>query len=108
MALAQAQRNLLNTIIMATNFNRTGNSLSGRNRLLIFLGLAVITFLLLFRSLTYTIDSGYAGLVFHTFGNGIDPNEEAREVKASTGKHLGTRWSSTKCASKRPKNALKC
>ena len=55
---------------MATNFNRTGNSLSGRNRLLIFLGLAVITFLLLFRSLTYTIDSGYAGLVFHTFGNG--------------------------------------
>lgn len=78
MALAQAQRNLLNTIIMATNFNRTGNSLSGRNRVLIFLGLAVITFLLLFRSLTYTIDSGYAGLVFHTFGNGIDPNEEAR------------------------------
>ena len=32
--------------------------------------------LLAFTSMTVTIPSGFAGLVFHTFGNGVDPAEE--------------------------------
>lgn len=32
--------------------------------------------LLAFTSMTVTVPSGYAGLVFHTFGSGVDPAEE--------------------------------
>ena len=44
--------------------------------------------LLLWGSLTVTIPSGYAGLVFHTFGNGVDTTE----TPLGSGFHIKAPW----------------
>ena len=52
---------------------------------------ALIVFLpvvFLWGSLTVTIPSGYAGLTFHTFGEGVDPTE----VPMTSGFHLKAPW----------------
>ena len=56
-------------------------------RLLYFI-LAFAPILILWGSLTVTIPSGHAGLLFHTFGNGIDPAEEPM----NSGFHFKAPW----------------
>ena len=56
---------------------------------LIFIALAVLLpVALLWSSLTVTIDSGHAGLTFHTFGNGVDPEAEP----LNSGFHFKAPW----------------
>jgi len=55
---------------------------------LLYLVLAFAPVLLLWGSLTVTIPSGYAGLLFHTFGDGIDPSEDPM----SSGFHFKAPW----------------
>ena len=57
-------------------------------RRLLYLVLAFAPVLLLWGSLTVTIPSGYAGLLFHTFGDGIDPSEDPM----SSGFHFKAPW----------------
>ena len=44
-----------------------------RIRMMAMVLLTVLPVILLWSSLTVTVDSGHAGLTFHTFGNGVDP-----------------------------------
>lgn len=57
-------------------------------RTLMFALLIVLPVFLLWGSLTVTIPSGYAGLTFHTFGQGVDPLEEP----LSSGFHFKAPW----------------
>ena len=57
-------------------------------RRLLYLVIAFAPVLLLWGSLTVTIPSGYAGLLFHTFGDGIDPSEDPM----SSGFHFKAPW----------------
>lgn len=57
-------------------------------RRLLILALAFGPILILWGSLTVTIPSGHAGLLFHTFGDGIDPEEEPM----NSGFHFKAPW----------------
>lgn len=57
-------------------------------RRLLILTLAFGPILILWGSLTVTIPSGHAGLLFHTFGNGIDPGEQPM----NSGFHFKAPW----------------
>jgi len=57
-------------------------------RTLMFALLIVLPVFMLWGSLTVTIPSGYAGLMFHTFGQGVDPLEEP----LSSGFHFKAPW----------------
>ena len=57
-------------------------------RRLLILTLAFGPILILWGSLTVTIPSGHAGLLFHTFGEGIDPEEQPM----SSGFHFKAPW----------------
>ena len=57
-------------------------------RRLLILTLAFGPILILWGSLTVTIPSGHAGLLFHTFGDGIDPEEQPM----SSGFHFKAPW----------------
>ena len=61
-----------------------------KKRIKLIVGAAVIILPLLFlwSSLTYTISSGHAGLIFHTFGNGID----ADATPVESGFHIKAPW----------------
>ena len=50
--------------------------------------LFVLPVIILWSSLTYTVDSGHAGLIFHTFGNGVNP--EAQPI--TSGFHIKAPW----------------
>nr|MBC8149912.1 prohibitin family protein [Bacteroidota bacterium] len=43
-----------------------------RIKLIVGSALIILPVIFLWSSLTYTISSGHAGLIFHTFGNGVD------------------------------------
>ncbi|MDA0912730.1 MAG: prohibitin family protein [Bacteroidetes bacterium] len=57
-------------------------------RRLLIVALLFAPILLLWGSLTVTIPSGHAGLLFHTFGDGVDPNEEPM----NSGFHFKAPW----------------
>ena len=57
-------------------------------RRLLILTLAFGPILILWGSLTVTIPSGHAGLLFHTFGDGIDPEEKPM----NSGFHFKAPW----------------
>lgn len=57
-------------------------------RRLLILALAFGPVLILWGSLTITIPSGHAGLLFHTFGDGIDPEEQPMK----SGFHFKAPW----------------
>jgi regulator of protease activity HflC (stomatin/prohibitin superfamily) len=57
-------------------------------RRLLILTLAFGPILILWGSLTVTIPSGHAGLLFHTFGDGIDPEEDPMK----SGFHFKAPW----------------
>lgn len=48
----------------------------------------VLPVILLWSSLTVTVDSGHAGLIFHTFGNGVNPEAEPM----TSGFHVKAPW----------------
>ena len=48
----------------------------------------VLPVIILWSSLTYTVDSGHAGLIFHTFGQGVNP--EAKPI--TSGFHIKAPW----------------
>ena len=50
--------------------------------------LFVLPVIILWSSLTYTVDSGHAGLIFHTFGNGVNPESPPK----TSGFHLKAPW----------------
>ena len=45
-------------------------------KVVIPLGVGIVLLIIFWSSFTVTIPSGHAGLMFHTFGNGIDPSDE--------------------------------
>ena len=59
-----------------------------RIKLIVVSALIILPVIILWSSLTYTIDSGHGGLVFHTFGNGVNPESEA----ISSGFHIKAPW----------------
>ena len=59
-----------------------------RLRTILVIVVLVIPVLLLWNSLTYTVQSGHVGLVFHTFGEGVDPDEEPLQ----SGFHFKAPW----------------
>jgi regulator of protease activity HflC (stomatin/prohibitin superfamily) len=59
-----------------------------RIRLIVIAALVILPVVLLWSSLTVTIKSGHAGLVFHTFGTGVNTDTEA----ISSGFHIKAPW----------------
>ena len=62
--------------------------------------LTVLPVILLWSSLTVTVESGHAGLTFHTFGNGVNPDADPM----SSGFHLklhGMKFINTKFVSRK-------
>ena len=59
-----------------------------RIKLIVVSALIILPVIILWSSLTYTIDSGHGGLVFHTFGNGVNPETKA----ISSGFHIKAPW----------------
>jgi prohibitin 1 len=59
-----------------------------RIKLIVVSALIILPVIILWSSLTYTIDSGHGGLVFHTFGNGVNPETQA----VSSGFHVKAPW----------------
>ncbi len=59
-----------------------------RIRRVVIIALIILPVILLWSSLTYTIDSGHAGLVFHTFGDGVNPETSAKK----SGFHVKAPW----------------
>jgi len=59
-----------------------------RIRRVVIIALIILPVILLWSSLTYTIDSGHAGLVFHTFGDGVNPETAAKK----SGFHVKAPW----------------
>ncbi|MEC7653372.1 MAG: prohibitin family protein [Bacteroidota bacterium] len=57
-------------------------------RMIAMVMMIVLPVILLWSSLTVTIESGHAGLIFHTFGNGVNP--EAEPMKS--GFHFKAPW----------------
>lgn len=60
---------------MSSNYNQNPSISPNRMRFLIILGLLIFLAIYVFGKLFVKIDAGYAGLVYHTLGDGIDPNE---------------------------------
>ena len=48
-----------------------------RIRLIVIATLTILPVILLWSSITITIQSGHAGLYFHTFGDGVNPEAKA-------------------------------
>jgi len=59
-----------------------------RIKRVVLIFLVIMPVILLWSSLTYTIDSGHAGLVFHTFGDGVNPETSAKK----SGFHVKAPW----------------
>ena len=59
-----------------------------RIKLIVGSALIILPILFLWSSLTYTISSGHAGLIFHTFGNGVD----ADATPVESGFHIKAPW----------------
>jgi len=59
-----------------------------RIKRVVLIFLVIMPVILLWSSLTYTIDSGHAGLVFHTFGDGVNPETAAKK----SGFHVKAPW----------------
>ena len=59
-----------------------------RIRRVVIAALIILPVIILWSSLTYTIDSGHAGLVFHTFGDGVNPETTAKK----SGFHVKAPW----------------
>ena len=59
-----------------------------RIKRVVLIFLVIMPVILLWSSLTYTIDSGHAGLVFHTFGDGVNPETTAKK----SGFHVKAPW----------------
>ena len=59
-----------------------------RIRRIVIAALIILPVIFLWSSLTYTIDSGHAGLVFHTFGDGVNPETPAKK----SGFHVKAPW----------------
>lgn len=59
-----------------------------RIKLIVGSALIILPILFLWSSLTYTISSGHAGLIFHTFGNGVDAEAPA----ITSGFHIKAPW----------------
>ncbi|MDA0728498.1 MAG: prohibitin family protein [Bacteroidetes bacterium] len=59
-----------------------------RLRSILFALIVILPVFMLWGSLTVTIPSGYAGLTFHTFGQGVDPQEQP----LSSGFHFKAPW----------------
>lgn len=57
-------------------------------RMIAMVMMVVLPVILLWSSLTVTIDSGHAGLIFHTFGNGVNPEAEPM----TSGFHFKAPW----------------
>jgi prohibitin 1 len=57
-------------------------------RLIVIVAVIFLPILLLWSSLTITIESGHAGLKFYTFGDGVNPEEEAM----GSGFHFKAPW----------------
>jgi len=57
-------------------------------RIIVMAALVILPVIFLWSSLTVTIPSGHAGLVFHTFGNGVNPDE----TPMKSGFHLKAPW----------------
>ena len=57
-------------------------------RMIAMVMMIVLPVILLWSSLTVTIDSGHAGLIFHTFGNGVNPEAEPM----TSGFHFKAPW----------------
>ena len=57
-------------------------------RMIAIVMMTVLPVILLWSSLTVTIDSGHAGLIFHTFGNGVNPEAEPM----TSGFHFKAPW----------------
>ena len=57
-------------------------------RMIAMIMMIVLPVILLWSSLTVTVESGHAGLTFHTFGNGVDP--EANPM--TSGFHFKAPW----------------
>ncbi len=60
----------------------------GKMKPYIFIGVAVLFIFIFWSRITITIQPGHAGLLYHTFGNGIDPTEQA----LGQGFHLILPW----------------
>ena len=74
---------------MADSFNSGNNAGALRNiRWIIPLFVGLIVLIVGWSSFTVTIDSGYAGLMYHTLGSGIDP----QEVPMGQGFHFKAPW----------------
>lgn len=61
---------------------------SANPRRILFLVLAIAPILILWGSIAVTIPSGHAGLLFHTFGDGVDPSE----TPMNSGFHFKAPW----------------
>ena len=59
-----------------------------RIRMIAMVMMVVLPVILLWSSLTVTVDSGHAGLIFHTFGNGVNPEAEPM----TSGFHVKAPW----------------
>lgn len=59
-----------------------------RIRMMAMVLLTVLPVILLWSSLTVTVESGHAGLTFHTFGNGVNPDADPM----SSGFHFKAPW----------------
>ena len=59
-----------------------------RIRLIVIATLVVLPVILLWSSLTVTIKSGHGGLIFHTFGSGVNPETPAMK----SGFHIKAPW----------------
>ena len=59
-----------------------------RIKLIVGSALIILPVIFLWSSLTYTISSGHAGLIFHTFGNGVD----AEAPPITSGFHIKAPW----------------
>ena len=68
--------------------NTPTQSERARIRLIVIALAVLLPVALLWSSLTVTIDSGHAGLTFHTFGDGVDPEAEPM----SSGFHFKAPW----------------
>lgn len=73
---------------MSSNYNQNQSINPNRMRFLIILGLLVFLAIYVFGKIFVKIDAGYAGLVYHTLGDGIDP----KETPLDQGLHVIAPW----------------
>ena len=70
------------------NMNTPTQKEKARLKLIAITVITILPVVLLWSSLTVTVDSGHAGLTFHTFGNGVNP--EAAPL--TSGFHFKAPW----------------